>query len=169
MHWDFFIYMAIGSGLVLIVESLGGERIGVRPERVVLAVVGALSIAYGVWVGYQTSGIYLFSALPAALAIAYALKWFGIEPRKWFHSGMENDTSVGADLCKRRAAQWPAGNSSNGQASKPLVPAGTASARSSLVCSSCGFWPKPGETICDNCHVPLSDETIAANVNTYPV
>ena len=109
MHWDFFTVLSVLSGIVLIAAALAGPVVGTVRERLSIFAVGAFSFGYGVWVATQTSGFYMFSVAPAALAV-------GIILRAVQHSGQ-----------KKRAAgptRAPVGPPSPGTAA---APAGTPS------------------------------------------
>ena len=74
MRWDFFTVMSVVSGVVLVIASLGGDAVGPASERGWLFVLGAGSVAFGVWVANQTSGIYFFSIAPAVLAAVIVVR-----------------------------------------------------------------------------------------------
>ncbi len=74
MHWDFFTVLSVLSGIVLIVAALGGPVVGTGRERLGIFVMGAFSVAYGIWVASQASGFYLFSVAPAGLAVVIVIR-----------------------------------------------------------------------------------------------
>jgi hypothetical protein len=76
MHWDFFTVLSVLSGIVLLGAGLAGPVVGTARERLGIAALGAFSFAYGIWVATQTSGYYLFSIAPAALAVTIIFRAF---------------------------------------------------------------------------------------------
>jgi len=99
MHWDFFTVLSVLSGIVLIAASLAGPVMGAPRERLTVFGVGAFSFAYGIWVATQTSGFFMFSVAPAALAALVIV-------RAVQHAGQKKPAAApsGADT-----AAWPAG------------------------------------------------------------
>ena len=74
MHWDFYTLLSVLSGIVLIAASLAGRVVGTARERLSIFAVGAFSFVYGIWVATQTSGFFMFSVAPAAMAAVIIIR-----------------------------------------------------------------------------------------------
>jgi hypothetical protein len=74
MHWDFYTVLSVLSGIVLIAAAVGGPVVGTVQERLGIFALGAFSFGYGIWVAAQSSGFYIFSIAPAALAVLVILR-----------------------------------------------------------------------------------------------
>jgi len=74
MEWNFYTASAVLAGIVLVVAALAGPIVGTPKERVNIFLFGAFSIGYGIWVAKQTSGIYFFSVVPLAGAVAIVVR-----------------------------------------------------------------------------------------------
>ncbi len=66
--------LTIIAGIVLLIGSTAGSRLGSPKERATMAAVGALSIAYSVWVMHQSSGTFFFSVAPIGWAIVVVVR-----------------------------------------------------------------------------------------------
>jgi hypothetical protein len=102
------------------------------------------------------------AALPAALRRNESVSGTG-RPCPWCAEIIKPAASV-CRYCGRTVPPAPAA-----VIDAPAAALQRSGERSILLCSECGFWPRPGEVICDNCGLELPEATIEVNKDRYPV